>query len=172
MEIKMEIGTIGFLVLMVVAMYFLMIRPGRKQQQKQREMMAALQVGTRVMLGSGIYGTIRHLGEKQAVIEISPGVDLTVMRAAIRNAVGPDEEEFEYAEPADRPEETDGAAPTGDDPMAAYEADLAATFAPQADAGPDGADADTGDDTATAADQPPPTTSADQPGSDDTTDTK
>jgi preprotein translocase subunit YajC len=187
MEIEMEIGTIGFLVLMVVAMYFLMIRPGRKQQQKQRDMMAALQVGSRVMLGSGIYGTIRHLGEKQAIIEISPGVDLTVMRAAIRNVVGPDEEEFEYAEPADRPDEADPDAPAPlgtEDPLAAYEADLAATFAPQAEAAagdedapdqPDSnaaADGHPGDATATETDQAAPTADADQPGSDDTTDTK
>jgi len=117
--------TIGILIVIVVAMYFLMIRPARKQQQKQQAIMNALEVGSRVMLGSGIYGTIRHLGEKQAVIEISPGVDLTILRAAIRGAVTPEEEEFEYAN------ENDITPPDGT--MDAYEADLASPFAPDAD---------------------------------------
>ena len=120
----MGIETIALLVALGAVFYFLMIRPQKKQQQKQREMMAALGVGTRVMLGSGIYGTIRHLGEKQAIIEISPGVDMTVLRIAIRGAVGPDEEEFEYATEIDAPEEENV------ENMEAFEADLAAAFAP------------------------------------------
>ncbi|MCL1906912.1 MAG: preprotein translocase subunit YajC [Propionibacteriaceae bacterium] len=83
--------------LMGVVLYFFMIRPTQKQQKKQQEMMDSLEEGTRVMLSSGIYGTIRYLGQKQVVLEISPGVDLTVMRAAVRNVVASDDEEFEYS---------------------------------------------------------------------------
>jgi len=111
---------------MGVAMYFLMIRPARKQQQKQQQMMNALEVGSRVMLGSGIYGTIRHLGDKQAIIEISPGVDLTILRAAIRSVVSAEEEEFEYSDDA-----------TSDDVpvenMDDFEADIASPFAPDSE---------------------------------------
>ncbi|MDR1808266.1 MAG: preprotein translocase subunit YajC [Propionibacteriaceae bacterium] len=96
-----QYSMIIFLVLIAVMFYFLMIRPAKKQQQKKQEMMSALQEGTRVMLTSGVYGTIRHLGERQAVIEISPGVDLTVLRAAISKPVGADEDEFEYADAAE-----------------------------------------------------------------------
>jgi len=106
------------IVIMGAAMYFLMIRPGKKQQQKQQEMMNSLAVGSRVMLGSGIYGTIRHMGEKQAIIEISPGVDLTILRAAIRSVVSPDDEEFEYADESGEPG-------PDQDAMAPFEADLA-----------------------------------------------
>ncbi|MCL2735507.1 MAG: preprotein translocase subunit YajC [Propionibacteriaceae bacterium] len=123
----MGIELVLILVVMGVAMYFLMIRPAKKQQQKQQAMMNALEVGTRVMLGSGIYGTIRHLGDKQAVIEISPGVDLTILRAAIRGAVTPDEEEFEYST------DSGEAAPEHLEDMGAYEADLASPFAPTPD---------------------------------------
>ncbi|MCL2471403.1 MAG: preprotein translocase subunit YajC [Propionibacteriaceae bacterium] len=115
----MSFELIIILVIMGVVMYLLMIRPARKQQQKQQQMMNALEVGSRVMLGSGIYGTIRHLGEKQAVIEISPGVDLTVIRAAIRGPVSEDEEEFEYSTEPDDDRDIHA------DTMAAFEADLA-----------------------------------------------
>jgi len=129
----MDFSIIGILLIIGVAMYFLMIRPARKQQQKQQQMMNSLEVGSRIMLGSGIYGTIRHLGEKQAVIEISPGVDLTILRAAIRGVVAPEEEEFEYSD------ET-GYSATSDDQgvnpiltnMEAFEQDVASGFAPDA----------------------------------------
>jgi len=120
---------IAIIAVMGVAMYFLMIRPARKQQQQQQKMMNSLEVGSRVMLGSGIYGTIRHLGEKQAIIEISPGVDLTVLRAAIRSVVPEEEEEFEYSDdtlPTDAP----------DDNMDVFEADLASPFAPEPELDP------------------------------------
>ena len=107
---------LGILLVVGVGMYFIMIRPARKQQQRQQEMMNALEEGTRVMTGSGIYATIRHLGEKQAVLEISPGVDLTVARAIIQKVVGPEEEEFEYSDGGYQPIE---------DNMVAFEADLA-----------------------------------------------
>ena len=113
---------IGIFLVMGLLMYFFMIRPGKKQQQKQQEMMNSLTVGSRIMLSSGIYGTIRHLGEKQAVIEISPGVDLTILRLAIRQVVLPEDEEFEYSEES----ESAGLAPE----MAPFEADLASPFAP------------------------------------------
>ncbi len=126
----MGIEFIGILVLMGVAMYFLMIRPARKQQQKQQEMMNSLDVGSRVMLTSGIYGTIRHMGDRQAVIEISPGVDLTILRAAIRGVVAEDEEDFEYSDETaassdERPSDDLGS-------MSAYEADVASGFSPEA----------------------------------------
>jgi len=131
---------IVIIAVMGVAMYFLMIRPARKQQQQQQTMMNSLEVGSRVMLGSGIYGTIRHLGEKQAIIEISPGVDLTILRAAIRSVVAEEEEEFEYSD------ET----PVNDQPavdMDAFEADLAASaFAPEPDSDSDADDQGTADD--------------------------
>ena len=112
---------------MGVIMYFFMIRPARKQQRKQQEIMDSLDIGSRVMLGSGIYATIRHLGEKQAVIEVSPGVDMTILRAAIRTVVSPDEEEFEYSDEL-TPEVSIG----GLD-MDALEADVASAFAPPPD---------------------------------------
>ena len=124
----MGIEFILIIAVMGVAMYFLMIRPARKQQQKQQQMMNALEVGSRVMLGSGIYGTIRHLGEKQAIIEISPGVDLTILRAAIRSVVADDEEEFEYSDDSasdDLPTEN----------MDDFEADVASPFAPDGESG-------------------------------------
>jgi len=78
--------------------YFLMIRPNKKRQEEQKKMMDAMQPGARVMLTSGIFGTIQATGDKQMVIELAPGVAITVVRQAIAKALTPEEEEFEYAD--------------------------------------------------------------------------
>jgi len=129
-------------VVLIVAMYFMMIRPNRKAQQAQQKLLDSIQQGTRVMTGSGIFGTVRHLGEKQVVIEVSPGSDMTILRQAIRSVVKPEDDEFEYS---DEPEAA--AEPAGELPdMSAFERDVNLA----------------GDDAAAA----PAETPADQPGDD------
>ena len=88
----------GFdLILMMVAMfailYFLMIRPQQKRMQKHQEMQAALQPGERVLLTSGMFGTIVHTGEKQLIVELAPGVDVTVLKGNVAQRVTADDEE-------------------------------------------------------------------------------
>jgi preprotein translocase subunit YajC len=61
-------------------------------------MMTKMTPGTRVLLTDGMFGTLRAMGDRQAVIELAPGLDVTVLRQAIARALKPDEEEFEYEE--------------------------------------------------------------------------
>jgi preprotein translocase subunit YajC len=104
--------TIVLIGLMVVAFYFLMIRPQRKRQQKQQETLNALQPGTKVLLGSGVFGTIIRIGDKQAVLELSPGNELTVLKQAIVRVAGPEDEDNPESvndtvpEPAEEPAST------------------------------------------------------------------
>lgn len=83
------------LVLMVVAFYFLIMRPQRKRQQQQQNMIKTLEPGARVMTTTGIYGTIIANGERQLVLEISPGSRITVVKQAIAKVVKDDEEDAE-----------------------------------------------------------------------------
>jgi len=89
------------LALMGAALYFLMIRPQQKRVKEQKDMMDALAPGARVMTVSGILGTVKHVGQNQVILEVSPGVELTVVKAALSTQSVVDE--FEYAdEAADR----------------------------------------------------------------------
>ena len=97
-----------FIVVIGAALYFLMIRPQQKRTKEQKAKMASLEPGARVMTISGIFGTIRHLGEKQAIIEVAPGVEFTIDKRAI--STQPVEDEFEYVD------ETDAAEPTEIEP--------------------------------------------------------
>jgi preprotein translocase subunit YajC len=93
---QLDLPTILMLVGVVALFYFMLVRPQQKRAKDQQKMMSALETGDRVMTISGIVGTVRYLGEKQAIIEISPGVEMTVVKGAL--STQPVEDEFEYAE--------------------------------------------------------------------------
>ena len=59
--------------LLALAFYFLILRPQRKRQQAVQKTMNALSPGNRVMLASGLFGTVVSVGPKQVVLETSPG---------------------------------------------------------------------------------------------------
>ena len=88
------------LLLMIVIfgaiMYFLMIRPQQKRMREHQEMVNAVQPGTRVLLTSGIYATVLHMGERQMIVEVAPGVEITVVKGHISKVVTDDDEEFVY----------------------------------------------------------------------------
>ncbi len=88
-----SLTTFALIALMAVAFYFLILRPQRKRQQAQQKTMNAITPGSRVMTGSGLFGTVVSVGEKQIVIEISPGVNLTLLKPAVSRVVGPEDED-------------------------------------------------------------------------------
>lgn len=88
--------------LMIVAFYFLLLRPQKKRQQAQQKTMNEIQPGTQVLLGSGIFGTVVSVADKQAVISTAPGVELTVLKQAIARIIQPGDE---FSEPIEAIEE-------------------------------------------------------------------
>lgn len=82
-----SLSTFVLIALMVFAFYFLIMRPQRKRQQALQRTMTEIQPGTRVMLGSGLFGTVVSVGEKQIVLEISPGAEVTVLKQAVARVV-------------------------------------------------------------------------------------
>ncbi|MGI5952651.1 MAG: preprotein translocase subunit YajC [Brooklawnia sp.] len=88
-------------------MYVLMVLPQRKKMEQQRKMIAALQPGSRVMLNTGLFGTIRATGDAQLVVELAPGVEVTVLKQAVARMALPDEEEFEYTDAGGQASTTD-----------------------------------------------------------------
>lgn len=107
LQINPMVNVIVMFTLMFVLMYFIMIRPAQKKAKEQQDMMNNLAPGERVMLSSGLFGTIKHMGERQAVIELAPGLEVTVVKPAISRVVKPEDEDFEYEDPAEPVIETD-----------------------------------------------------------------
>lgn len=80
------------------AFYFLIFRPQQKRAKEQQEMNNSLAPGTRVMTSSGVLGTIKHLGERQLILEISPGVEMTLVKQAVAKVLKAEDDEFEYSD--------------------------------------------------------------------------
>lgn len=90
----------GLLPLVLIALLFwlLIIRPASRRQKEQARMQSALNLGDRVMLTSGIFGTITELADDRLEVEIASGVVVTVARGAIGSVVQTEQPEAESAE--------------------------------------------------------------------------
>jgi len=89
------------LVVFVGAAYFLMIRPQQKRMREHQSQIDALLPGARVILNSGIFATISHIADTQAIVELAPGVEVTILKQAIARVAKNDEEEFEFTDEAE-----------------------------------------------------------------------
>ncbi len=75
---------------MLLAMYFLMIRPQRARAQKMRQVQSSLTVGSEVITTAGVYGRIVGDNDDDSVLlEIAPGVPIRIARAAIARPIDP-----------------------------------------------------------------------------------
>lgn len=74
--------------LIMVLMYFMMIRPQKKAQQKQQNMLDSLKKGDAVVTIGGLHGTIDEVrdADKTVVIDCE-GIFLTFERRAIARVV-------------------------------------------------------------------------------------
>ena len=74
---------IGF----IVIMFFMMFRSNKKQRQQRAAMLDGITRGNRVLLGSGIYGKVLEVKDKEFVVEIAPNVNVSVAREGIANVI-------------------------------------------------------------------------------------
>ncbi|MGI6117522.1 MAG: preprotein translocase subunit YajC [Bilifractor sp.] len=54
---------------LIAIMYFLMIRPQRKEQKRIDEMLKAMEVGDAVVTNSGFYGVLIDVGKDDCIVE-------------------------------------------------------------------------------------------------------
>jgi preprotein translocase subunit YajC len=71
------------------AFYFLIIRPGKQRQQAQQRMIRELQPGAEIMTSAGIFGTIAVVTDEEISVEVSPGVYLRILPAAVSRVIEP-----------------------------------------------------------------------------------
>jgi preprotein translocase subunit YajC len=79
-----QYGTLPFLVLMFVAMYFLLVMPNQRKQKQWQAMLAQIKAGDRVTTNAGIRGTVVAVKDDVLVIKTQPdGVKLEFVKSAI-----------------------------------------------------------------------------------------
>jgi preprotein translocase subunit YajC len=78
-------GIAGFLpiIILFAIFYFLLIRPQQKKAKEQREMIANLKKGLRIVTTGGIFGTIISLDENTVGLEIAEKVKIKIVRGNV-----------------------------------------------------------------------------------------
>jgi len=82
-----------FLILAVLIglFYVLIMRPQRNRQRKAVQTQSAVVPGQRIRTTAGMYGTVVSGDDRDVVIEISPGVHVTMLRRAIMEVIPDDQ---------------------------------------------------------------------------------
>lgn len=77
-----QLGNFLPLILIFVVMFFFMILPKQREMKKEKEFIASLKVGDKIITKSGFHGKIAELSETTVVIETMSG-KLKLEKAAI-----------------------------------------------------------------------------------------
>ena len=80
------------LILIFAVMMFFMSRSQKKQQQKRQEMLDRIVKGSKVLLQSGMMGTVTEVKEKTFFVEIADKVVVEVVVNGIAELIEPEEE--------------------------------------------------------------------------------
>ena len=71
--------TILLMVGIFAFMYFVLIRPQKKEEKKRKEMLSALKRGDKVVTIGGLHGTIETIGEQTIDVRVGTGSNTLVM---------------------------------------------------------------------------------------------
>jgi preprotein translocase subunit YajC len=109
--------TFIILAVLIGLFYMLIMRPQRNRQRKASQTQSAVMPGQRIRTTAGMYGTVISGDDRDVVIEIAPGVQVTMLRRAVMDVVSDDavpsdedmpshedivSDEAEYADPEGR----------------------------------------------------------------------
>lgn len=81
------LSTLAFPIILLVIMYFLMIRPQMKRAKEHREMLGKLAKGDEVLTNGGIAGTVTDIGDNFITVEIADNVRIRLQKGAITNVL-------------------------------------------------------------------------------------
>nr|CAA9361146.1 MAG: hypothetical protein AVDCRST_MAG46-3279 [uncultured Nocardioidaceae bacterium] len=87
-----------FPLLLLVVFYLLIMRPARNRQREVAALQASLEVGTVVMLASGVFGVLEHVGKETVRLRISASTVITVHRQAVGKTLSSEDLELLRAE--------------------------------------------------------------------------
>lgn len=105
--------------ILIVGMIWFMSRTQRKQRQKQANTVAMLSPGTKVVTTSGVVGIVEEVDDEYVTLEISDGVLVQFVKAAVGRVIAdeveePADEAADAEEPAAEVRETVDVPETGD----------------------------------------------------------
>lgn len=96
-------GNIILLGLLLLVFYAMLWRPNKRRINAHRELISSIEVGDRVLMSGGLYGTISALGDDDIEVEIAPGTKVRYVKNSILQRV---------TEHLDTDEDADDGSPT------------------------------------------------------------
>lgn len=72
-----------------VIFYFLIIRPQKKKQKEQSDLIASLKTGDKVVTIGGIHGLISNVKETSVILKIADNVKIEVEKASVSSVSKP-----------------------------------------------------------------------------------
>jgi preprotein translocase subunit YajC len=75
----------GPLIAMMALLYFLFIRPQKKEQEKRQMMLDALKKGDRIVTIGGMFGTIVEINEKNIILKVADKIEIKFSKSAVQN---------------------------------------------------------------------------------------
>ena len=84
------VSGIGFFVPFIfifIIMYFVMIRPQKKRQEQQKQLIASIKTGDRVVTNAGIHGLISNVKENTVIVKVADNVKIEMEKSAIANVL-------------------------------------------------------------------------------------
>lgn len=95
-----------YIVALFALLYFLMIRPQKKSQDRHKQMINNLKVNDRVLTVGGITGYVRDMNDSYLYIEIADGIVIELNRQYIAMVLQEDDDDEDLpAEDAEEIEE-------------------------------------------------------------------
>lgn len=88
MEFIQKYGSTIIIVLVWIAIfYFLILRPNKKKQKEQQNLLNSLKEGVEVITIGGIKGTVAFVGEEYVDLRVDKGVKMTFLKSAISRVI-------------------------------------------------------------------------------------
>lgn len=78
-----------------VLMYVLLVRPQQRKVREQRDLVRNVGVGARIQTIGGIVGLVVGADDEFIYVEVSPGVEITFVRAAVGRIIEQPNEDLE-----------------------------------------------------------------------------
>ena len=93
-----------YLVILVAAFYFLIVRPQRRQSMIRRQIIATVRVGDEIITSGGVFGTVVAMEDETLDVEIAAGVVVKIARGAVAQKITEPEPEPEPDRDPEPPE--------------------------------------------------------------------
>ena len=80
------------ILIVMVLFYVIMLGPERKQKKKREAVLGALKKGDKIMLNSGMYGSVAMVSDDLVTVQVADGVRIRFSRSAVQTVLDADGE--------------------------------------------------------------------------------